>query len=71
MNDRSITSPENREHLVKGEKEIRTKGLGFIRCDKRDLIKIKTDFSELKNWAVLGEKKTGKCLDASIAESNR
>lgn len=39
-----VTTLENREHSVKGEKEIRTKGLGFIQCNKHELIKIKKFF---------------------------
>lgn len=42
-----VTALENREHLVKGEKARRTEGLGFIQCNKHDLIKINRNFSEL------------------------
>lgn len=43
-----VITLENKDCLVKGEKEIRTKGFGFIHCNKHDLIKINKKFLNFK-----------------------
>lgn len=39
-----VSTPENRVHLGEWEKEIRTKGVGFIQCMQHGFVKINTDF---------------------------